>query len=95
MTFAAKKHEEMKGQVEVTRRTLCTIEHYLMVHARVLEAYIYFELIYTADNIFPFLPIKYLINEDSELTTPFKFVTGIKTSVSHLRVIFPCAQSSK
>ena len=43
------------------------------------------------DHIFPVLPIKYLINEDSEPTTPFKLTTGTKPSVSHLRVTFyPC-----
>ena len=42
-------------------------------------------------SYFPVLPIKYLINEYSKPTTPFKFVTGTKPSVSHLRVLFsPC-----
>ena len=34
-TLAAPEHQEMKGQVEVTWRTLHTIAHSLMVHARV------------------------------------------------------------
>ena len=59
-----------------------------MVHVRVLEAYIQFALMYTAYHISPVLPIKDLINEDSKPTTPFKLVTGTKTSVSHLRVLF-------
>ena len=47
---------------------------------------------FTTDNIFPVLPIKDLINEDRDLTTPHKLETGTKTSVSHLRVLFcPCA----
>ena len=46
---------------------------------------------YTTDHIFLVLPIKDMINEDGDPTTPFKFVTGTKTSVSHLRVLFcPC-----
>ena len=46
---------------------------------------------YTTDHIFPVLPIKDLINEDGDPTTPFKLVTGMKPSVSHLRVLFcPC-----
>ena len=46
---------------------------------------------YTTDNIFPVLPIKYLINEDGNPTTPYKLVTGTKPSVSNLRVLFfPC-----
>ena len=62
-----------------------------MVHAGFLEAYIHFALMYTTNNIFPFLPIKYLITKDGELTTPFKLATGTKPSVSHLRVLFwPC-----
>ena len=62
-----------------------------MVHARVLEAYIHFALMYTTDHIFTVLPIKDLINEDNETTTPFKFATGTKPSVSNLRLLFfPC-----
>ena len=46
---------------------------------------------YTTDHIFPVLPIKYLINEDGDPTTPHKLATGIKPSVSHLCVLFcPC-----
>ena len=46
---------------------------------------------YTTDYIFPVLPIKYLIKEDGNLTTPHKLETGTKPSVSHLRVLFfPC-----
>ena len=75
----------------MTWRTLRTIEHSLMVHARFLEAYIHFALIYTTDQIFHVLPIKDLINEDGDPTTPFKLETGTKPSVSHLRVLFcPC-----
>ena len=59
-----------------------------MVHARVPEVYVHFSLIYTTDHIFPGLPIKYLINEDSDPTTPHKLATGKKPSVSHLCVLF-------
>ena len=62
-----------------------------MVHVIVSEAYIHFSFMYTADNIFPVLPIKYMINKDGKPTTPFKLVTGTKSSVSYLRVLFcPC-----
>ena len=74
--LAAPEYQEMNGIVEVTRRTLRTIAHYLMLHARILKAYVYFELMYTTDHIFPVLPIKYLINEDDEPTTPFKLATA-------------------
>ena len=81
----------MNGQVEVTWRTLRTIEHSLMVHARVLEAYIHFALIYTTDQIFTVLPIKDLINKDGDPTTLFKLETSTKPSVSHSCVLFcPC-----
>ena len=81
----------MNGKVEVTRRTLRTIAHPLMVHDRVLESYIHFALMYTTDYIFQVIPIKDLINEDGKPTTPFKLVTGTKPSVSHLHVLFfPC-----
>ena len=81
----------MNGQVEVTWRTLRTIAHSLMVHARVPDIYIHFALMYTTDHIFLFLPIKDLINEDGYPITPYKLATGTKPSVSHLHVIFcPC-----
>ena len=83
----------MNGKVEVTWRKLRTVAHSLMVHARVPEVYVHFALMYTADHIFPVLPIKYLINEDGNATTPNKLATGKKPSVSHLRVLFcPCVE---
>ena len=46
---------------------------------------------YTTYHIFPVLPIKDLINEDGDPTTPHKLGTGTEPSVSHLRVLFcPC-----
>ena len=59
-----------------------------MVHARVPENYIHFALMYTTDHIFPVLPIKDLINEDGDPTTPYKLATDTKPSVSHLCVLF-------
>ena len=75
-------------KVEVTWRTLRTVAHALMVHARVPEVYVHFALMYTTDYIFPVLPIKDLINEDGNTTIPHKLGTGTKPSVSHLRVLF-------
>ena len=47
--------------------------------------------LYMTDHIFSVLPIKYLINEDGDPTTPYKLATGTKPSVSNLRVLFcPC-----
>ena len=81
----------INGQVEVTWRTLCTVAHALMVHARVPELYVHFALMYATDHIFLVLSIKYLINEDGDPTTPYKLATGTKPSVSHLHVLFcPC-----
>ena len=81
----------MNGKFEVTWRTLRTVAHALMVHARVLEVYVHFALMYTTDHIFPVLPIKDLINEDGDPTTPQKPATGTKPSVSNLHVLFcPC-----
>ena len=81
----------MNGKSEVTWRTLRTIAHSLMVHARVPEVYVHFVLIYTTDRIFLVLPIKDLINEYGDPTTPYKLATGTKPSVSHLCVLFcPC-----
>ena len=62
LKLAAPEHREMNGQAEVTWRTLRTVAHSLMVHARVPEVYVHFALVYTADHIFPVLPIKDLIN---------------------------------
>ena len=91
MTLAAPEHQEMNVQVEFTWIMVRKIAHSRMVHARVLEVYIRFALMYTIDYIFLILPIKYLINEDDEPTIPFKLATGTKPSVSHLHVLFfPC-----
>ena len=75
MKLAAPEHQEINGQVEVTRRTLRKSVHSLIVHARVSEAYIRFLLMYMTDHIFPVLPIKDLINEDGDPTTPYKLAT--------------------
>ena len=75
----------------MTWRTLRTIAHSLMVHARVPEVYVHFVLMYTTYHIFLVLPIKDLINEDGDPTTPHKLTTGTKPSVSYLHVLFcPC-----
>ena len=68
LTLAPPEQQEMNGQVEVIWRTLRIIAFYLMVHAKVLEAYIHFTLMYTTDHIFPVIPIKDLINEDGNPT---------------------------
>ena len=68
-----------------------TIEHYLMLRARVLEAYIDFALIYMTDHTLSVLPMKYVINKYRDPTTSFKLATGMRPSVSHVRVFFcPC-----
>ena len=88
LTLAALEHQEMNGKAEVKCRMLRTIAHTIMVHARVLEAYIHFSLMYTTYHIFPVIRIKDLICDP---TTPYKLATGTKLSVSYLRVLFcPC-----
>ena len=82
------KHQEMNGQVEVKWRTLRTVAHSLMVHARVSEAYIHIALMYTTNHVYPVLQIKYMINKDGDPTTPHKLETGTKPSVSHLHALF-------
>ena len=68
-----------------------TVVHSIIVHARVPEVYVHFALMYTTYHIFPVLPIKNLINEDGDPTTPHKLATGTKPSVSNLCVLFcPC-----
>ena len=62
----------------MTWRTLHTIAHSLMVHARVSEAYIPFAFMYMTDHIFTVLPIKYLINENVDPNTPYKLATSTK-----------------
>ena len=76
MTSAAPKHQEINGNFEVTWRTLRTIEHSLIVHASVLEAYIHFALMYTTYHIFMVLPIKDIINWDGDPTMSHKLATG-------------------
>ena len=76
LALAAPEYKEMNKQVKVTRRTLRIIAHSLMVHARVLEVYINFALMYTTNHIFWVLPIIDLINKDGDTTTPYKLATG-------------------
>ena len=91
LTLAAPEHHKMNRKVEVTWRTLRTIAHYLMVHTRISVAYTRFVLMQTTDHIFLVLPIKDLIKKDGKPTMSFKLATGMKPSVSHLRVLFcPC-----
>ena len=91
LTLAAPDHQEMNRQAEVKFRTLRTVVHSLMVHARVPEVYVHSLLMHTTDHIFRVLPIKNLINEVGDPTTPHKLATGTKPSVSHLRVLCcPC-----
>ena len=52
LTLAAPEHQQINRQVKVIWRTLRTVAHSLMVHARFLEAYVHFELMYTIDQIF-------------------------------------------
>ena len=49
---------------------------------------VHFASMYTIDHIFPVLPIKDLINKDSEPNMTFKLATGTKPSVSHSLVFF-------
>ena len=77
----------MNGQVQVNRRTLRTVAHALMVHARFPEVEVHFALMYTTDHIFPVLPIKDLINEDGDPTTPHKLATG-KNLQCHIYVFY-------
>ena len=88
MTLEAPDYQEMNGRVKVTWITLRTITRSLMIHAIFLEAYIHFAFMDTIYHIFPVIPIKDMINEDSDPTKPLKPVTGTKPSVSHLRVLF-------
>ena len=67
---------------------LRTVAHSPLVYTRVPEVYVHFALMYTTDHIFPVLPMKDLMNEDGDPTTPHKLATGKKPSVSHLRVFF-------
>ena len=81
LMLEAPEHQEMNGQVEVNWRTLRTVAHSLMVHARVPEVYVHFALMYTTNHIFPVLPIKDIINEDGDKTTPHKLAKGTKCNV--------------
>ena len=53
LTLTAPEHQDMNGQIEVTWRTLRTVAHALMVHARVPEVYFHFAIMYMIDHIFP------------------------------------------
>ena len=50
LTLVAPEHQEMNRKDEVIWRTLRTIAYSLMVHARLLEAYIHLALMYTTNH---------------------------------------------
>ena len=77
--LAAPEQQVMNRQVKVTWRTLFTVVHTLMVHARVQEVNVHFALMYKTDHIFPVLPIRDLVNKDGDPTMPHKLATGTKT----------------
>ena len=60
----------MNVQVEVTCQTLQNLAHSIMANARVSDKYIHFTIMYTTNHIFPFIPIKHLVNYEDELTNP-------------------------
>ena len=88
LLLPAPDNQDMNDQVEVTWQTFWSIAHSIMVHPQVYDEYIHFELMYTTDDIFPFLPIKNLVNRDDEPTTPRKLTTGNKSSVSNWRIYY-------
>ena len=59
-----------------------------MVHAQVSDECIHFSLMYNNHHIFTVLPIKHLINQYVDPTTPHKLVTGAKSLVPNLRIMF-------
>ena len=72
----------------MTRRTSQMIAYYIMAHTRVSEKCIHLSLMYMTDHTFLVLPIKHLVNQYSEPTTPQKISTGTKPSFSNLHVLF-------
>ena len=72
LTLAAPEHQEINGLVKVKWRTFHTISHSCMVHARVLESYIHFALMYMTAFILRVLPIKDLRNKDGKPTTTYR-----------------------
>ena len=54
-----------------------------MVHTQVYYKYIHFSLLYKTDHILTILPIKHLVNQYSEPTTPQNMKTITKPSVSN------------
>ena len=73
-------------------REHCNLLHIQLwyTHGFLMNIFIYL-LIYTTDHIVHVIPIKHLVNQYSEPNTPHKLATGMKPSVSNLRVLLcPC-----
>ena len=81
LALAAPEHQEINGQVKVVWQALQNISHSIMVHAQVSEKYIHLALMYTIGNISPVLPIKHLVNQDSEPNMSHKLSSSTKHSV--------------
>ena len=88
LALVAPDHQEINVQVEVTWWTLQTISHSIIVHTRVLDKYIHFNLYKRLIIYFPSYQMKRLINQDVEPTTPHNLASGTKSSVSNLWVLF-------
>ena len=69
----------------------CELSHIQLWCTHGFLTNIHFSLTYTTYHIFHVLPIKHLVNQDSEPTMPQKLATGKKRSVSNQHVLFcPC-----
>ena len=85
LKLAAPEHQELNRQAKVTWRMLCKVSNSLMVHAYSFLINVY-DISYFSSSTNQ-RPDK----KDGDPTTPFKLVTGKKSSVSHLRVLLcPC-----
>ena len=76
----------MNGQIEVTWRALRNIVHSITVHGQVSDEYIHFAFMYTNVHILHVIPIKHLLNQGGEPTTPHKLKTG--NNLQHQTYVF-------
>ena len=91
LTLAAPQHQEMNSIAEAMWKLICTTAHSLMVFARVEERFTDFALLYAAHEIIPALPLRDLVDDSGETTTPTFLMTGKKAHISGIRTLFfPC-----
>jgi transposase InsO family protein len=88
LILAAPKKQYQNHLAERTWQTISTMSRSLLVHARLPDTFMFNALVYTC-HIFNILPVKGLLDESGNVSTPYTLFHGEKPRINHFRV-FGC-----